>query len=75
MRFIHTAECKNLLNQIFCSFRGMPDFMNIVCDGFSRRHHLLQHFCITHDGGQDVVEVVGDSACKRPDGFKSLRLA
>ena len=38
-------------------------------------HLFHQHFRIGDNDSQNIVEVVGDAACKSPDGFHFLHMA
>src|SRR2546426_1016071 len=53
----------------------VPDFLGILAPRVARRGVVQQQLRRAQDGGEQVVEVVGDAARQLPHGFHLLRLA
>ena len=72
---LHAAEGQDLLHQAARAHRGALDLREAGVAGQADRRVLARGRHIADDGGEDVVEIVRDSAGQGADGFHLLRIA
>ena len=66
------AEGQDLLNQLTGPLPGGSDLPQIVRHLGIQARPVQGHLGVTHHGGEDVVEVVGDAPGHDPDGLHAL---
>ena len=73
LRHIAAAEGEKLLHQVLGTLPGREDCLQMLpCRGSP--HLILSELGEADDRREDVVEVMGDAACQRANGFHLLRL-
>ncbi len=74
LQHLPPAERQQFLRQRRGALGGAADLRRLFANGRIRRRVLHDQARVTEDGGQHVVEVVGDAAGQLADGFHLLRL-
>ncbi len=69
------AEAEELLHERGGAVPGASDLVRVVAPGVVRSELRGQKVRISYDGGQEVVEVVGDAAGQPAHGLELLRVA
>ncbi len=74
MQHLAASEGQQLAGKSGGSFGLFTDSRKSVCNLGSRAILLETEFRPSQNGADNVVEIVRDTSCKLPDGFKFLRL-
>ena len=69
------AECEQLSGQARGALGRFDDFVHIAPAPVFRREAVCGELGVAEDGGQKIVEIVGDAAGEVADGVHFLRLA
>src|SRR5215471_11437779 len=68
------AKGQNLLYQVFSPLPSAEDVLQLM-PGLALGGHIVQgKFGIAQDRAQDIVEIMGNTACQSPQGFQLLGL-
>ena len=69
------AERQYLADKVFGALSRFEYLDKIVFKGCAARSQLFRQLRIAENDAEDIVEIMGDAAGKRADGFHLLRLA
>ena len=69
------AEGHQLANQVRRPFASLLHFFDLGADGTTDGQFVQQHLAMSHDDGQQIVEIMGKSPGQAADGFHLLRLS
>ena len=70
-----STEREQLARESRGTIGGLADLDHVFAAAVVRRQVFLQQLCVPGDGGEEVVEVVGDPAREPSHGLHLLRLA
>jgi hypothetical protein len=68
------TEGQELAGECGAAIRGLPDFVDIPADWHRLVEVLGHQIGVADDGGQQVVEIVGDATGEPADRFHLLRM-
>ena len=69
-----TAEGEQLLRELGCSLTGPTDLQDVVANAFPGLQFVQHERRVAQDHGQQVVEIVRDTAGEPPHRFHLLRV-